>query len=625
MSRRLIFIIIFLFLEILSVMFQYAYRNRKLDILFSLRLENLHLAFNAAIASFENTSNLIFETSINNEVVLSHMHAALHGNELTKNIHRTKLKKYLQETYNSIRRLGIKQLHFHFPDNTSFLRMHRPDRFGDVLTDTRPSVARANSTLKMVTGFEEGRIFNGFRFIHPLFYKNEHIGSMETSLSFDGVRSSLERTLPGFFYFMLDQSMIDTKLFQDETPNYKRSLISSKFYHEESDFVDVLYGLERYMTRARLDEINTYLRHRVHNKLSSNKPFVEVYTTGDENWTIAFLPVFNISEKHVGWLVHYQLNKIYPAIQRELYMNLVVWTLLIIMLLILIWYFDHSRRTITKQKLQLEKLNKELKHKFDHETGLRRQNEQILMQQSKMASMGEMIGMIAHQWRQPLNAIGLLVQDLEDAREFGELTDEYLKKVVKKTTDQIEFMSKTIDDFRDFFTPTRKKEPFNVKQVVEDALHMIDARLAHSNIRLSIRAVGDDTLYIFDGFKNEFIHVLLNIINNSRDAIVQRQQTNKEDPLQTIRGEIQLDLFADNDTISLSIRDNGGGIPEKNLERIFEPYFTTKGEKDGTGIGLYMSRTIIEVNMKGKLYAKNGVDGAEFHIELYKNLNPGIP
>ena len=229
-------------------------------------------------------------------------------------------------------------------------------------------------------------------------------------------------------------------------------------------------------------------------------------------------------------------------------------------------------------------------------------NQQLLIQKSKMASMGEMIGNIAHQWRQPLSQLSGLFFDIESAYDYKELDKKYLTKRSDEANDLIEYMSKTIDDFKEFYNPNTKNEKFNLLQTVQSALKIVGSSLEFHNIKVSLHV--DSSLHV-EGFSNEFSQVILNIISNSKDIALFRD----------IR-EPQIKIFSEStdDKISLHVEDNCGGIDKENIEKIFEPYFTTKYNY-GTGIGLYMCKVIIENKMGGKIFAKNIEDGSRFTIK----------
>jgi signal transduction histidine kinase len=274
----------------------------------------------------------------------------------------------------------------------------------------------------------------------------------------------------------------------------------------------------------------------------------------------------------------------------------------------------------------LKELNKSLESMVEGEIEKRRQHEHMLIQQSKLAAMGEMISAIAHQWRQPLNAVGLIIQNIKDAYEYGELDKKYLDKSVETSMNQIQFMSKTIDDFRNFFRPDKEKIPFDVKQTAGEVLAMFSSQLKANNISYRVvchahdRTFEDFTEIIscgemtLIGYQNEFKQAFLNLITNAKDAIIERRQSGDMDIEE--KGVISFDFEKSGEKIIIRITDNGGGIPEDIIDRVFEPYFTTKEQGRGTGIGLYMSKVIIENNMGGSLTVKNINGGAEFRIEV---------
>lgn len=253
---------------------------------------------------------------------------------------------------------------------------------------------------------------------------------------------------------------------------------------------------------------------------------------------------------------------------------------------------------------ELMTLNKELEYRVDLAVLSSKDKDHLMAQQSKLASMGEMIGNIAHQWRQPLNALGLLLQKQQVFLERGLLTSEKMETSVAKGTALIRKMSTTIDDFRDFFKPNKEKVVFDVKMAIEDTLALIDAALYDHNISLELLLEKDQMIF---GYKNEFSQVILNLINNAKDVL---SDLNVENPL------IRLKNYTKDDEIIVEVYDNGGGINQAIMEQIFEPYFTTKEEGKGTGIGLYMSKMIIEENMDGKLSVINADDGALFTVSV---------
>jgi len=250
----------------------------------------------------------------------------------------------------------------------------------------------------------------------------------------------------------------------------------------------------------------------------------------------------------------------------------------------------------------LRKAHDELEKRVAERTKELREKDQLLIQQSRMAAMGEMINNIAHQWRQPLNSLGLLIQSFPLMQESGGLTSEYLATSSKNAMEIINHMSRTIDDFRNYFRPDKEMVAFPVCNVVEKTVSLIEASFKERQIHTKIVA---ESCPIITGYQNEYAQVLLNILQNARDELVKRKVG---DP------KVTISVRMDNDRSLVTIIDNAGGIPEEIIDKIFDPYFTTKGPDGGTGVGLFMSKAIIEKNMGGQLTARNTGDGAEFAI-----------
>ncbi|KAB2889206.1 MAG: PAS domain S-box protein, partial [Desulfobulbaceae bacterium] len=235
-----------------------------------------------------------------------------------------------------------------------------------------------------------------------------------------------------------------------------------------------------------------------------------------------------------------------------------------------------------------------------------------LMQAQKLAAAGEMLGAIAHQWRQPLNTLSTYISSLEAAQYNDLLTKPFVDKLVAGANAQIHFMSKTIDDFRNFFRPAKKKEPVDVFGVIISAVKLMEAQMKHGNITLAVKNKAGSDALVVNGYQGEFIHVIVNILANARDAILENRLG---------RGEaggdmIEIVVATEGDWILIDIGDTGGGIPEHLLLQIFNPYYTTKGASSGTGMGLYMAKMIVEKEMGGELLAANDGRGARFTIRL---------
>ena len=219
-----------------------------------------------------------------------------------------------------------------------------------------------------------------------------------------------------------------------------------------------------------------------------------------------------------------------------------------------------------------------------------------------------MISNIAHQWRQPLSELSSILMFIKFKYSINALDDHTMETKSKEADKVLEYMSHTIDDFRNFFMPKKEKEEFYLLKAVEIVMNIISSTLANYNIKISITI--DENIKITT-YLNEYKQVLLNIINNAKDVLIEKDIKN---PL------IKIHTFEDDNYIVLYIEDNGGGILVEPKGKIFEPYFTTKEDSHGTGIGLYMSKIIVEKNMKGRLRVKNIKNGAQFAIFIPKNI-----
>jgi C4-dicarboxylate-specific signal transduction histidine kinase len=256
---------------------------------------------------------------------------------------------------------------------------------------------------------------------------------------------------------------------------------------------------------------------------------------------------------------------------------------------------------LTLKNRQLEELNLSLEDRVQSSLTQLRQKDQLLIQQNRLAAVGEMLNNIAHQWRQPLNSLGLLLASLREAWEIGKLNGEYLEKALTTGSILLQNMSSTISDFSNFSRPDRERKPFSALIQVNTAITVVLTSYRNQGIDIT-QAPSDDV--ILTGFPNEYCQVLLNLLANARDAIVNSGQT---------AGSISIRLFEQDGSGCVTVRDNGGGIPDDIISRIYDPYFS--GKESGTGIGLYMSKMIIERSMAGCIRAYNIADGAEFLIK----------
>ena len=266
------------------------------------------------------------------------------------------------------------------------------------------------------------------------------------------------------------------------------------------------------------------------------------------------------------------------------------------------------------QREKIELLNSSLEQRVAQAIRDAKRKDIILQEQSRLAQMGEMISMIAHQWRQPLASISSLVNNVELKIAMGKFNlekqeerEEFLNLIAKTNTsinERINFLSTTVDDFRNFFKPNKTKELLPLTTSLQRALQIVESAINAKGIAISKEYKCDENILLFH---NEMTQVILNILKNAEDNFLEKKTKNPK---------IEITTYKTEDRCFINISDNGGGIREDILPNIFDPYFSTKNEKNGTGLGLYMSKIMIEEHNDGKLLVKNTEDGARFTIEL---------
>ncbi len=357
-------------------------------------------------------------------------------------------------------------------------------------------------------------------------------------------------------------------------------------------------------------------------------------------WCFFFpLVVFSLSSPRLAlfWILLFvgaivvAIGTLFPAhaLERDFLVRFFITFFLISSVLYLLSStIEVSQRVLSSQNRQLNDLNVRLEQRVAEETEKGREKERILFQQSRLAFMGEMLNAIAHQWRQPLNVLGLLIQELEELEEAGALDKEVVSRLVGESMEKINHLSGTIDDFRNFFRQDRQKRAFDLYQAVVDACRLLQKQMEGNGIQLRIQCWCENRkcspagvaereercpegTFLVQGFPNEFKQALLNLLANAQDSILSCRSR-----METLPGLVQVTLksSAEAEEILLEVEDNGEGIPPENLDRIFEPYFSTRGES-GTGIGLYMTRSLL-LNIDATIHARRSETGAKFEIRL---------
>ena len=331
-----------------------------------------------------------------------------------------------------------------------------------------------------------------------------------------------------------------------------------------------------------------------HNIVANGEVFYKIVKKGKktlEGRTIevdvaeVYIPIMKDNKFKYAFEVYYDITWKIKVFDKLIFRIKVISYIIILMLFIIIFIMLYST---SKERLK-EKLLQEQ-----------------LLKSEKMASMGEMIGNIAHQWRQPLSAITSTASAVKISNELSILEEGEINSKMDKIIDKANYLSDTINTFRDFLDEDKERKKFDIENLIKKSLKILEDTLEDLHIRFINKINYSNKTYIV-GVESELSQVIINIINNAKDILIEK---NIENPL------IELDTIVKNNKIIITIEDNGGGIPEDIIPKIFDPYFTTKHQSQGTGLGLHMSYEIITNSLKGDLYVKNTDIGAKFFIEL---------
>jgi signal transduction histidine kinase len=727
---RLKYLFTGIFLAVLSVYMLYLEKEVKIEEHLTTQSKLVEQDYNLIYGYYQNLAKVIFKNHIDKEIYNKLLDEANISSSEQKKVLRDNLYSQLKSTYQTLYQNNLKQLHFHLKNNDSFLRFHRVEKFGDNLTKVRDTVKYVNDTKKQIDGFEEGRIYNGFRFVFPLFFNSKHVGSVEISFSTLAMSKEFIEKLNSAANFFIKKTIVDNKVFDDEKVNYTDSPLEDYYVEKitaeltskklgvkkgacfDKKLIKNLYKkIDTYdlfsLYSAKTNKILTfkkiynpvskkfvalfvvrsdgiYIKNKTNNfymlsiiatililsicwflcrisiyreKIKNNISLIEAildstdnailvidnnreiikYNTnftklwdvphelakkGDDTEVLGFvldklLEPEQFIEK-VNYLyanptkesfdyISFKDGRIIERVSKPMYIDSNV--------VARVWGFRDKTKEIETQN-QLKELNETLEHKVEAQVKELQQKDQKMFEQAKMAQMGEMISMIAHQWRQPLGAIASSVVSVqnklslgkfdmqinEDREKFLNLLDQKLNNVSEYT----EFLSKTIDDFRGFYKKDNHKELYDLKTLVENTLNIIQIPMENHDIKFDLQFNSLEKIYIF---RNELIQVILNILKNSEDNFIEKEMDEKKVTIKT---------YEDKKYQIIDIEDNGGGIKEELLPKIFDPYFSTKESKNGTGLGLYMSKMIIEDHHNGKLEVQNTNNGVIFKIKILK-------
>ena len=564
----------------------------------------------------EKISDTFFAEIVNNEKALDLISKIKPNSIEDQNYIKKDLYQLLNNQYKRMTLLGIYQFNIILPNNKVFLNMHNiniNENFNPIIRD---DYIQANKTKQIVRGFHEDKSSHGFKNIYPLINsENKYLGAIEISYNSIFLQDSLTNISKIHTHFLVHKDLfkglewdLDSVLIKYKQSGENTNYLSSTLKQHNT----LVCGGPKHKERIQP------ILSNIQKKMLKNKAFVEYMIFEGRIGVLSLLPIQGTRKDIVAWIVSYEEDFSIKEILKDiLYIRVLLF--LGTLFLFLFIYKILNQRNILNTKLkaktaQLNDVNIKLEGRIKEEVKKNSLIQEQLFASEKLASMGEMIGNIAHQWRQPLSIISSGVTSMKIEKELDILEDKHFYKMCDAINDNVQYLSRTIDDFRNFIKGERYIEEFNMLDNINSFTRLIEGNAKNSNIEIIL----DINQYIqTESYPNELIQCYMNIFNNSKDILVEKNELIKL---------FFINIYENENEIIIELKDNGGGIPDDIISKIFEPYFTTKDKFMGTGLGLYMSYKLITEGMKGKLEARNieyiyndtSYKGAAFRITLPK-------
>ena len=714
MKLKLTIFVLFLFLNFLVYIFTDYNQKIKIDKALELHTEKLNTNYNTY--KYEQSLTAKNLLSIIKKTSMKYLQQIPNASQNQLDNLRENIYQALKEPYKRIKNKGLYQIHFVLPNNRSFLRVHKPEKYGDDISDLRYSHKYVSTHKKPIEGFETGKTEGLYRYVTPLFDdEGRYICSVGISFSTTYLQKYFTNIMKLHTHYIVDKKVLEDKVW--------KAIKGDTKYFESAEVNNFLLVRTPEHTKENCVinnevKLRTY-KERIENLVKKQDPFT-IYVEskiGDKNFVevISFKPIKSTQNNILSWLVSYEEDPfIKSVIANSILQRGTVFILLAFIFYILYknikqkgelqaktneqtsllslfdkgdsvlfkWNNDehwsivyvsksvsrllgytqdeflngeiHYSDCIDKNNLatvmeEVEEGGKSNKNYFQHKpyklitkggkvkwvldytvilrdkddkithylgyiTDITRQkeSERLIAEQSKLVAMGEMIGNIAHQWRQPLSVISTASTGLKIQKEYSTLTDQQFYETCDAINNNAQYLSRTIDDFRDFIKGDRKAIDFKLSDDIESFLHLVEGSIKSNDIKIIKDLEKDITI---NGYPNELAQCFINIFNNSKDAF-------KENKIDDRLFFISTDLQANK--VIITFKDSAGGIPEDILPKVFEPYFTTKHQSQGTGLGLHMTYNLIVDGMGGAIdvhnltyeYEGKKYTGAEFTITL---------
>ncbi len=574
--------------------------NKKIEQHLVDTMENRFIQYRLIYNTYKKNSQIIHLNIENNKEIIK-IYKNL--NENNKDESREKLFKIISPLYTNAKKYGVKQLHFHLKNSESFLRMHKPKKFGDYLSDVRYSVDYVNKKHRSISGFEQGRIVHGFRYVYPITdQEGKHLGSVELSIGTLSFEEMFENTLFVNANLIIDKKISQEKVFEDElTKHYNTSLLSPLYLQAKGQ------ATINKKLRSYIEKNLTRYQKRIQEKLESKKAFAIETEIKDSFYIQSFTPIKNIKEKKV---IAYFITSSESSYLKDIHQETLVFKIALLLFTLMIVYVIHRNLNYSNE------LRKEIKRK----TLELQESQKRVVQAEKMASLGLLITGVAHEVNTPvglsITAITSLIDETKtlkldyenqtmDETEFSD----YLEKSHK--TAQIIFLNlvrtaELVKNFKQLSTNQNLTDivEIDIKLLTESLLISVDSKLKEKNIttklsieeNLKIRTYADVLPQILNNFiANSLTHAFLNIKNP----------------------QIDIEIKKEKDKIVINYSDNGIGMEENSLKKVFDPFYTTNRGAGNSGLGMHIIYNLISDKLDGTIDITSQIDkGVEIRVTL---------
>ena len=644
-----------------------------------------------------------YQSIIENKKAISLLKKFYNADYEDQQIIRGQLYRLLYKKYFQLQSFNVRQFHFHTKTGKSLLRFHSPAENADPLINVRTSIKVANTEFKPVFGFEGGRLYPGFRYVFPIIDKNEHLGSVEFSLSFEGIEKKLKAILPYYAHVLLmDKSVTTKKVFSWNKKFFEKSNLSEDYHVENHNLSKVMSKINKDKLVHNLDQIikedlTFKIKHKEHKNFSI--PIIK----DKKGYIITFVVLNNTDNTFAGYIVSYEKSNTIVSIKNKYMMFILLGIVIIILINVLFCFLLKERKTTINKSKELKLVNNNLQKILDQQQNIiilnknsniyqvnkqflnitgythlndfkekytcicdlfqedennpeilttdkfkaslqnkdinsinnktasfynkvtnelnsylvtidnynHNENEYIITltnisellklqgiisTQSKISAVGDMLGNIAHQWRQPLSIITMSASSLKLSSELGIVPSvKDINTSVDNIIKQSEYLSEVINNFKDFFY----NDSNEIKQInILNSIKKIETITKDSFFDNNIKYISEIEDCEILGNENILTQSLLNIYNNAFEAIISKTKNSKD-------RYFFVSLKKVDKQIKLTLKDSGGGISPLIINKVFEPYFSTKHASVGTGISLYMTHQLITKQLKGNITLEN--------------------